>query len=124
MKNSVQKSAFRQYAKVLTAVLALAFFAACSKDNDSLSGTTWKGAECAMYTSATLTFPSGSAFSIKVDDEGHLETFTGTYVYNAPSITFTMPDPDDDQIIDLPGTVNGNSLTITYYAEVMAFTKF
>ena len=113
---------------LLLAVVGLAAFSSCKKDDDdgSLAGTEWLCVETYEGTTYTdrIVFISGSQAHWEVTrtpyDPDYDDYFTVSYRYKHPNITFI----NDEYDMTVPGTINGNKMTLVIDEdEVYIFTK-
>ncbi len=86
----------------------------CSKENESIAGTTWIGAEDGSAMQITFTQTDFELKEINLND-----CLYGTYAYHKPEVTFIITkriDPSGNIYTgggSMKGHVNGNQLTIT-----------
>lgn len=98
---------------VITLVAFL--FSSCSKQIDSIAGTTWIGADGG--TAMQLTFTQ-TEFELK--DMNTPGGFYGSYAYNKPAVTLIITKYIDANGVQktggasMTGTVSGNTMTLTY----------
>ena len=97
----------------------------CTKENESLAGTTWIGAESGSAMQVTFTEYDFELREINLNDR-----FYGTYAYHKPDVTFIVTkriDPSGTIYTgggSMKGKVSGNQLSITLDGGSTAyFTK-
>lgn len=98
----------------IISLLSLVFLSACTKESETLSGTSWSGAETgALYL---LTFTQNE---FTFTDEVSRQYITGDYIYEPPVITLVAQykhDPDGKVWSgggSFTGRVSGKTLTLT-----------
>jgi len=100
-------------------ILFLTFFLvlgaiSCSKENESLAGTTWIGAERGSAMRVTFTQTDFELKEINLNDAVY-----GTYAYHKPDVTFIITKRIDAAGnvytggSSMKGSVTGNQLSIT-----------
>lgn len=87
----------------------------CSKQADSLAGTKWLGAEGGSTMELTFTNTNFAMREVNLN-----ETVSGSYVYEAPNVTFiatTMRDSQGNVQVgggSFTGVVNGKTMTLDF----------
>ena len=100
-------------------ILFLTFFLvlgaiSCTKDNESIAGTTWIGADGGSAMRVTFTQTDFELKEINRNDAVY-----GTYAYHKPDVTFIVTKRIDSAgktytgAMSMKGTVSGNQLSIT-----------
>ena len=118
-KLKINKSLIMKKLFAIMVVLAtIVAFASCNKNDDSLVGTSWE-TNIDVDIIGTIVFKTEADCDIVSTFKGDSEIQKGTYVYNAPKISITIPAED----ITVSGTISGNKMTIVDGAETLVFTK-
>ncbi len=106
---------------IMVALAAIVAFASCNKNDDnknSIVGTGWSATQ--EGNTATIEFTSGTTCKLTEYYEGKSDFRNGTYVYNAPNISISIPS----EALNFFGTIDGNKMNLTEEGEVyLVFTK-
>ena len=106
---------------IMVALATIVAFASCTKNDDnknSIVGTSWSASVEGI--TATVEFNTKTDCKLIESYKGESDSRNGTYVYNAPNISISVPSEE----INLFGTIDGNKLNLTDDGvKYIVFTK-
>ncbi|MDR0331914.1 MAG: hypothetical protein LBI15_00450 [Dysgonamonadaceae bacterium] len=107
---------------VLATIVALCVsFSSCSKDDNSLVGTTWVWEDEEYDETVTIKFTTKTAGTLTEEWGSGADVTSFTYKFNDPTVSITLSD--DGITVSISGTVRGSTMTLRAFGEESVFTK-